>query len=105
MLLAYLPRKVATARGMSTKLDFLLLSAVEETDKIVLLILHKKIPSLWSKWNRNYHPNSIEDVLSHTVTTENFKLSFNMAHYGASKSPEYCLESYLQKTSNDILAE
>lgn len=76
MLLACLPRKVATARRKSTKLNLLLLPAVEETDKTVLLILPEKNLSLCSEWNRNYHPNSIEDVLLHIVTTEFFKLSF-----------------------------
>lgn len=28
-----------------------------------------------------------------------------MAHYGASKTPTYCLDSYLQKIPNDILTE
>lgn len=76
MLLAYLPRKFAAARRKSTKLYLLLLPTVEETDKIVLLILPKKIQSSWFKWNRNYHPNSIEDILSDIVTTVTFKLSF-----------------------------
>ena len=42
----------------------------------VLIILPNRSPYLWSERNRNHHPNSVQDVFSHTVTTTIFKLFF-----------------------------